>query len=435
MPRSWLRERAIYAILPRNFSPAGDLAGVEAQLPRLADLGVGTIWLLPIHPIGVLHRKGSLGSPYSIADHRAVDPAVGSLGDLRCLVAAAHELGLRVIMDFVGNHGSWDGVVAREHPEWVRRGPGGEIVPATPQWQDVVGFDLEHGGLRRYLVETALYWIREADVDGFRCDVAGLLPVDLWREIRAAMDAVKPSAALLAEAYDSALMEVFDLCYDTPAYRALRRCVRQGDPVSAWWEAHRRFHREFPTGAARMSFLENHDQRRAASYLAPPEALHAATVLLHCAEATPLLYAGQENGSTASTFRRGLFEHRPIDWGEVDQELLELHRWLMGLVEAYPCLVRGRLEPIRVPGSQVVAFRREDERSALSVVVNLGPDWASLGGSALPPWWSAHRRILSQGGGLRIVESVGCDLELGPWGWLVLGWRAGHIIRVGCDRE
>jgi glycosidase len=435
MPRAWLRDRAIYAVFPRNFSPTGDLVGVEAQLPRLAELRVGTIWLLPIHPIGKLHRKGSLGSPYSIADHRAVDPALGTLADLRRLVAAAHALGLRVILDFVGNHGAWDGVVAREHPEWVKRGTGGELIPAIPQWQDVVGFDLEHPELRRYLIETLLFWIREADVDGFRCDVAGLLPLDFWRQARAAMDAAKPSAALLAEAYDPKLMEVFDLCYDTPAYRAVRRMVRQGNPVSGWWEAHRRFHREFPADAARMSFLENHDQRRAASYLAPPEALRAATVLLHCAEGTPLIYAGQEIGSTDSTFRRGLFEHRPIDWAQVDQELLDLHRWLLGLPEAYPCLVGGKLEPIRVENPQVVAFCRKDERSALSVVVNLGPESASLAGSAVPAWTFHHHRILNSGGSLHPVERFGCDFDLGPWSWLILGWRAGHMIRTGRERE
>jgi glycosidase len=420
--RSWIRHRVIYAVLPRNFSPSGDLAGVTAQLPRLAELGVGVIWLLPIHAVGRLHRKGSLGSPYSIVDHRAVDPAVGSIDEFRALVACAHGLGLRVILDFVGNHGAWDGVVAKEHPSWVLRGSAGELVPARPQWQDVVGFDLEHPGLRRYLIETLLFWIREVDLDGFRCDVAGLLPLDLWREVRAAMDAVKPEAALLAEAYQPALMEVFDLCYDSPWYRAMRRMVRQGEPATAWWDAHRRFQREFPPGSARMCFLENHDQRRAASYLGPPEALRAATVLLHCGEGTPLIHAGQEIGSTATTFRRGLFEHRPIDWDHGDHELLELHAWLMSLPPVYPCLVHGRMEPIDAGHPRVVAFLREDEHSLLWIAVNMSPEWATLHTQELPAL--CHGRILNQGGPLRRFERAGCDFDLGPWGWVVLQGRS-----------
>ncbi len=417
MPRTWLRERVIYEVFPRNFSASGDLAGVTARLGHLAELGVGVVWLMPIHPIGLCQRKGPLGSPYAIADHRAVDPALGDMDDLRGLVQRAHTLGLRVIMDFVANHGAWDGVVTRQHPEWVLRDDQGQLLPAKPQWQDVVGFDHDHPQLRRYLVETLLFWLLEAEVDGFRCDVAGIVPLEFWREARAAMDALRPDAALLAEAYQPALMEVFDLCYDTCFYRAVRRMVRGGDPAALFWEARARFQREFPRGSARMTYIENHDQRRAASYLGAA-ATQAATALLLCFEGAPLIHNGQEIGSQASTFRGGLFDLRPIDWSSPDVELEALHVDLLWLRAVRPALSLGALEPLDVGHPSIVAFERSHAEDHLVVLVNLS-DTPAMAQHPCLARYSTHR-VVTCGGGIVFAASLAPCLTLAPWGWVVM---------------
>ena len=435
MRRDWIHRGVIYEVFPRNFSHDGDLAGVTRRLDELAFMGVDVLWLMPIHPMGALHRKGPEGSPYSIADHRAVDPAVGSMDDLRDLVAVAHRHGMRVIMDFVGNHGAWDGVVARDHPEWILRGEAGEMIPAKPQWRDVVGFDLGNPDLRRYLVETLLHWVREADVDGFRCDVAGLLPVSFWEEARAALDQVKPDAGLLAEAHDPKLMGVFDLCYDTPLYGALRRIIRGGAPVQQIWDARDRFLADFPAGAGRMTFIENHDQRRAASYFRSDEgsAALAAAVLLFTFEGTPLLYAGQEIGSCASTHRGGLFEGRPIDWDvgglepamlwDVGSDPWMLYQHLLWLRRAQPALVRGGLRPLDPGHPGVVAYVRTRPPGCLAegkdivVAVNLSPEPATLWLAELP--LDFRRGLVSSGGGIGTVFYVGGKLTLGPWAWVI----------------
>jgi cyclomaltodextrinase / maltogenic alpha-amylase / neopullulanase len=435
MHRGWLRDGVIYEIFPRNFSPEGDLPGVTRRIDQLAFMGVDVLWLMPIHPIGALHRKGPLGSPYSIADHRAVDPAAGTMDDLRELVTVAHRHGLRVIMDFVGNHGAWDGVVAQEHPEWILRDAQGAMIPAKPQWKDVVGFDLQNTEVRRYLVETLLHWVREADVDGFRCDVAGLLPLSFWEEARAALDQVKPDAGLLAEAHDPALMDVFDLCYDTPLYGALRRIIRGGAPAQQFWEARDRFLADFPAGAGRMTYIENHDQRRSASYLSSDagSAAAAAAVLLLTFEGTPLLYAGQEVGSCASTHRGGLFEARPIDWATATapwtaRDVLARDPWilyqhLLWIRSLYPALHRGGLRPLEPGHPGVVAFERTrpqgcaaDEKEFV-VAVNLTPEPAAVRFDEFPS--DLRRDLLSHGGAIRCHPYGASENTLDPWGWII----------------
>lgn len=436
MSRDWLRNGVIYEIFPRNFSSEGNLAGVTARVADLAFLGVDVLWLMPIHPIGALHRKGPMGSPYSIVDHRAIDPAMGTMDDLRDLVAMAHHHGLRVIMDFVGNHGAWDGVVVREHPEWILRGTVGEVIPAKPQWRDVVGFDHGNPAVRRYLVETLLYWIQEADIDGYRCDVAGLLPVSFWEEARAALDQVKSDVGLLAEAYVPGLMDAFDLCYDTPFYGAVRRIIRRGAPAQQIWDARDQFLADFPEGAGQMTFIENHDQRRSASYLRAGDraAVGAAAVLLFTFEGTPLLYAGQEIGSRASTHRGGLVEGRPIDWDAVAPEPWTLYQHLLWLRRLHPALYRGGLCPLDSGHPGVVAYARirpQDshvEEKDLVVAVNLSPETA---GARLPGLPFALRTGLISHDGLGRDESRLSEALLGPWGWIIYEVWPGTLSVVG----
>ncbi|MGD8867747.1 MAG: alpha-amylase family glycosyl hydrolase, partial [Gemmatimonadales bacterium] len=208
----WTRSATIYELNTRQFTPEGTFAAAMAHLPGLKQLGVDIIWLMPIHKIGQLNRKGSLGSPYSVKDYYSVNPEFGSFDDLKRFVNAAHELGMHVILDWVANHTAWDNVLVREHPEWYERDWKGDFRP-TPwwDWSDIIDLDYQQEGLRRYMTEAMKYWVREADVDGFRCDVAGFVPVDFWNNVRRELDAIKPifmlaeweSRDLHAEAFDA----------------------------------------------------------------------------------------------------------------------------------------------------------------------------------------------------------------------------------------
>lgn len=195
----WLKNATLYELNTRQFTPEGTFRAAEAHLPRLKALGVDVIWLMPINPIGVKNRKGTLGSPYSVRDYYGVNPEFGTLEDLKHFVTSAHALGMKVILDWVANHSAWDNVMVAEHPDWYERDYKGDLRP-TPwwDWSDIIDLDYSKPALREYMTKAMAYWVRAADIDGFRCDVAGFVPVDFWENVRAELDAIKP-VFMLAE--------------------------------------------------------------------------------------------------------------------------------------------------------------------------------------------------------------------------------------------
>ncbi|MBN1667352.1 MAG: hypothetical protein JW862_09690, partial [Anaerolineales bacterium] len=164
---AWSKDAVIYQLNTRQFTPEGTFRAAQAHLPRLKQLGVDILWLMPIHPIGQVKRKGSLGSPYAVQDYYGVNPEFGSLADLKAFVQAAHDLGLYVILDWVANHTAWDNVLVETHPEWYRRDWQGQRMP-TPwvNWSDVLDLDYSQPGLRQYMTAALKYWVQEADIDG-----------------------------------------------------------------------------------------------------------------------------------------------------------------------------------------------------------------------------------------------------------------------------
>jgi len=273
----------IYEIFVRNHSPAGTFAGVTADLSRIKALGVDVVWLMPIHPIGRAKRKGSAGSPYAIADYRAVNPNYGDEADFRTLVRRAHELGLKVMIDLVYNHTSPDSVLARQHPDWFYRDPAGQPFPRNGDWSDVVDLAYNHAGLVEVLLEAMLKWVR-LGVDGFRCDVASLVPLEFWQQARAAAARIKPDFIWLAESVhphfircmrrqgypalaDAELYQVFDLTYDYDIQNEWLACLNGELSLAAYAETVERQAVTYPAHAGKLRFVENHDQPRLAGQL------------------------------------------------------------------------------------------------------------------------------------------------------------------------
>ena len=192
-----LRNLTMYSIYVRNYSEEGTFEAVRRDLPRIRALGVDLLWFLPIHPIGRAGRKGTLGSPYAISDYRAVNPEYGTREDFVRLVDEAHRLGMRCLIDVVYNHTAPDSVLAREHPEWFYHRPDGTFGNRIGDWTDVIDLDYSHPALWDYQIETLRQWA--AIVDGFRCDVAPLVPLAFWLRAREAVEAVRPGCLWLAE--------------------------------------------------------------------------------------------------------------------------------------------------------------------------------------------------------------------------------------------
>ncbi|MGH9928714.1 MAG: alpha-amylase family glycosyl hydrolase, partial [Pyrinomonadaceae bacterium] len=176
--RDWVRDGVVYEIYPRVFSPQGNFNGITARLDELKDLGVDILWLMPIHPIGQEKKKGSIGSPYAVRDYYGINPDYGTAADLHRLIAEAHRRGMKVIIDIVANHTSWDSVMMK-WPEFFEHDAQGHIT-YPHDWSDVAELNYKSPELRRYMTDMLKYWLREFDLDGFRCDVAEEVPTDFW---------------------------------------------------------------------------------------------------------------------------------------------------------------------------------------------------------------------------------------------------------------
>jgi len=366
----WSRDATIYQINQRQFTPEGTFAAAEAHLPRLRELGVDIIWLMPVNPIGVQNRKGVLGSPYAVQDYLAVNPEFGTLEDLRHFVTAAHDLGMRVILDWVANHTAWDNVLVGEHPEWYARDWQGDFRP-TPwwDWDDIIDLDYSHEGLRRYMTEAMCYWVREADVDGFRCDVAGFVPRDFWERAREELERIKP-VFLLAEWEARDLHDAaFDMTYGWSWNSDLHK-IAQGKAdctalhiFYAWNES------SWPRDAIRMMFVSNHDKNawEGTEFEQFGEMREAAVVLSVIGEGMPLVYNGQEAGFDK---RLAFFDKDEIVWRDHPQG--ELYRRLFALKKAHPSLWNGAW------GARMVKVGNDAEAEVFSFVRShtYGPDGA-----------------------------------------------------------
>jgi glycosidase len=323
---SWVRRSALYEVYVRDFSPSGDFRGLIAGLDRIAAVGANVVWLMPIHPVGVLNRKGPLGSSYSVRDYRAINPAFGTEADFRALVQAIHARGMKVILDWVPDHTSWDNVWVTEHPDfYVHDAQGNLIVPRDPaghptDWTDVAQLDYQNPALDSAMIATMANWLTDFDLDGFRVDVAGFIPDEFWREATTALrTAVPRPILLLAEAGELKMHRLgFDLSYSWSSYGRFKD-VWSGAAADSFvsWEASDLA--DMPAGGMRMRFTTNHDET---AWTKPPVTLfggaagaRAAFVALALLPGRPLIYDGQE---VESPQQLGLFVRDSIVWNQPD---------------------------------------------------------------------------------------------------------------------
>lgn len=373
----WLRDGLVYEVFPRDFSARGDFAGVTAQLGRLQDLGVNVVWLMPIHPIGKEKSKGSIGSPYAVRDFDAINPDYGTAADLRELVGAAHRRGMKVFIDIVANHTSWDSVLMK-HPEWYTHDASGKIVPPNPDWVDVADLDYSNPALREYMKAMLVRWVRDFGIDGFRCDYAAGVPRDFWESARVELDKVKPGIALLAEADDPALMlRAFDIDYAWDFYHAVSEAMAGRKPASFVRETWERAAAAYPRGALRLRFSDNHDQLRAAGQAGLPAAL-AASALMYTLDGVPLLYNGMEVGDTTESAAPALFEKLPIVWDMAERRprVMPYYRALAALRREHAALTRGAVRWLgNADEARVLSFERggagDPSKESVVVAVNL----------------------------------------------------------------
>jgi len=347
------KSAVIYEAYARNHSREGDFAGLERDLPRIRELGADCLWLMPIHPIGKVRRKGTLGSPYAIADYLSVNPEYGSEADFTRLVRAAHGLGMGLMIDLVFNHTAHDAALAREHPEWYRHDAQGKLTCSVPDWSDVVELDYASPGLREYMLAVVEKWAR-LGVDGFRCDVASLVPLDFWLSARERAAKVNSEIFWLAESVhagwvaarrrdglfalsDGELYNAFDITYDYDIYAAFENVLLGNLDVSLYLDMLSLQEGIYPRDFIKLRYVENHDTERIMA-AAPGRAQALAwTALQAFNRGCFLIYAGQESACTRTP---SCFDRDPTEWGEY--ELSAFLRSLAG-VKKHPAVQSGTL--------------------------------------------------------------------------------------------
>jgi len=378
----WVKDSVIYEIFPRQFSPSGDFAGITAKLDELKALGVDVLWLMPIHPIGKLKAKGTIGSPYAVRDYYAVNPDYGTKADFRALVEGAHARGMKVIIDIVANHTSWDSVMMAK-PSFYKRDAAGQVIPPHPDWADVAGLNYENKETREYMREMLRYWVTEFKLDGYRCDVAGEVPTSFWEEVRDDLAKINPDLLMLAEASKPELLtKAFDVDYAWPMMGTLNKVMMEGAPASElkrlWIENEKA---TFPQGSLHMRISDNHDEARAVARFGWNGAL-AASAIMFTLDGVPLIYNGMEVGDSSESGDPALFEKLPVFWKPKQRETFrETYRQFIALRKAHSALRNGSTEWVGNSAEQnVVSFVRRDSDEEIVTVVNISnrPQTVSL---------------------------------------------------------
>lgn len=375
----WTRNATIYEVNVRQYTEEGTFRAMQAHLPRLRDMGVDILWFMPIQPIGEKERKGTLGSNYAVKDYLSVNPQFGTLADFKALVRESHAMGMRVILDWVANHTAWDHNWVQDHPEWYLRGKDGSLShyvytaeKKEEPWEDVLGLDYSQKALWDVMTEAMLYWIRETDIDGFRCDVAGLVPTAFWEQARGKMAAIKP-VFLLAEWADPKLHDrAFDMTYDWGAYDCLSSLATGKGRLKDLKKHIIKDRAAYPEDAYRMVFTTNHDKN---SWEASDKELYGEhfplwAALAYLLPGMPLIYSGQESGLDKRIL---FFEKDPIDWDGYRYE--GLFRQLSRLKKDNPALWNGQYggatEFLKTGSKQVLGIKRRKDDNVVIGLFNL----------------------------------------------------------------
>lgn len=422
----WAVNANIYEVNIRQYTPEGTLEAFAAHLPRLKQMGVDILWFMPIFPISEAKRKGSLGSYYAIADYTAINPNFGTMEEFKALVARCHAMGMKVILDWVPNHTGWDHHWITEHPEYYTQDSTGNIIdPINPEtgepwgWTDVADLNYGNANLREAMIGEMLYWLKEVDIDGFRCDVASNVPDDFWAEAVPKLREAEPGLFMLAEAEHPPHRneEWFAMSYGWSMHHLMNEIAQQkAEPAAIdtlLAEAREKFSKGYP-----MHFITNHDENSwngtVEERMGP--AADAMAIFAFTIEGMPLIYSGQEAGLSK---RLAFFEKDQIDWGNFSKAgfyttLLELKHRNKALWNGAAGGAPARIE---IQGSpSVYAYHRKKGDNEVAVFLNFSedPQAFTVGSESL------SGEFTNVFGNSTIKLTPGMSMQLAPWSYLLL---------------
>lgn len=399
----------MYEVNLRAFSPTGNLQGVIDRLDHIASLGVNVLWLMPTYPIG---QERSINSPYCIRDYTAVNPEFGTLTDLRALVDGAHARGMAVILDWVANHTSWDHPWT-QNPGWHTTDSDGNIIhPPGTNWQDVADLNYGNPQMRQAMIDAMLYWVREANIDGFRCDYADGVPVDFWSEALSAIRSVDGrDFVLFAEGNrKDHFLAGFDLAFGWEFYGAIKS-VFNGANAQTAYTTHLSEYSEIPEGKHWIRFTTNHDE---SAWDATPvqlfggiEGALAASAITIFTGGSPLIYGSQEVGVAQPI---PFFSNSTFDWN-AQPEMLEAYRTMLNYYTASPAARTG--ETAWFGDGDIYCLRKMKEEDSVLLMVNTRSASRNF---AIPAGLRGTWQEVENASPLTLSSSI----ELGPYQVLIL---------------
>ncbi len=376
----WIRNQVIYEVNLRQYTKGGTFREFSEHLPRLKELGVGILWFMPLQPIGKKNRKGSLGSYYSIHNYTQVNPEFGTLEEFKALVQKIHDLGMKVIIDWVANHTAWDHHWTIDYPDFYDRNENGDFLPPNPEWTDVIHLNYRNPALWYEMIGQMEFWIREADIDGFRCDMAHLVTTLFWNHARYHLDEVKP-VFMLAETENHDLLEfAFDVIYNWKLLHGLNDLAAGKIKADQLLSFAKNGVDYLPAGVAELNFTENHDENswngsaieRLHYFLEP------LTVLTFTLPGMPLIYSAQEAGNSR---RLSFFDKGEIEWKE--DKMTRLYQKLIDIKKRNKSLWTGQegggFEILETKNpDNIAAYKRVCDDHEVIVITNLSNAEISL---------------------------------------------------------
>lgn len=414
----WSKNSVLYEVNVRQYTPEGTFNAFAEHLPRLKALGVDVLWFMPTFPIGVLNRKGELGSYYSVKDFMDVNQAFGTLEDFKAMLRNAHELGMKVMLDWVPNHTSWDNKLTVEHPEWYAKDATGKFTPPIgTDWTDVIQLDWSQKGLQDYMVEALSFWVRMG-VDGFRVDHPHNTPKEFWERARTELTAIKP-VLLLAEIEETKFLEKgFDMNYAWEMHHLMKNIAQGKDSVNKLVKYYIKEWSVYPNNVYRLQFLTNHDENSWAGTIDSlmGDAQQAFATLIFTGQGVPLIYSGQE---VCLDKKLKFFVRDTIRWDSCS--LTSFYKNLISLKKENKALWNGDSGGPMVKIStnkdeKVFAFYREKDENRVIVFLNLSKKNVAV----KPLLEDLNGGYTDFFAGLETVFPLSDSLRLEPWGFRIL---------------
>ena len=372
-PVDWSYNSSVYEVNIRQYTNEGTFNAFAAHLARLRDMGIEILWFMPVTPISKEGRLGSLGSYYACSDYTSVNPEFGTLKDFTSLVKKAHKLGFKVIIDWVANHTGLDHTWTKTNPEFYKKDAQGKFYD-TNGWEDVIDLNYYDHQLRKAMTDAMEFWVKQCDIDGFRCDMAHLVPLDFWRTARTKLDAIKP-LFWLGETEHPLYISVFDSWYAWQWMSATELYYKGEKSMGGLQEVLGKFDTEYPHNAFPLLFTTNHDENswNGTEYEKYGDAVKVFAVFNCTWNGLPLIYSGQE---LPNYKRLKFFEKDPIEWKE-PVVLHDFYKSLLHLRQNNPALQAGQQSKPQLIttnlSEHVLAYIRRNGDHEVLVLLNFSP--------------------------------------------------------------